>query len=150
MCQTVAHGMWWRWCERHLASLLGSEKEVWVRWITQLARDEEGYGMSIFPYSASQRCWLIPVEEDDLALHPERRFGTKTELFEEEKPNLFRDPLDDARAASSALAVLESPRSQQPEARPMPDTQRFSPIDGAFSARAIMPIREALRASIDA
>lgn len=74
----------------------------------------------------------------------------KTELFEQEKPNLFRDPLIDAQYAVDLL--FGRPQGVEPIERAAPSATegyRASPIDAAFAAAILLPRREKLRVACE-
>lgn len=79
----------------------------------------------------------------------DNRSYTSADLFAEEKPNLWRDPLDDARHASSLLGNSNFSSRGTGEATRMAEMLRgalgssgqegISPIDEGFEVLGILP-----------
>lgn len=81
----------------------------WVRWWGELAVNRADLGMSSTSTSRTGKRQSDTSDEDLAILQPaktDHRAFTSADLFAEEKPNLFRDPLNDAQHASHLLERL--------------------------------------------
>jgi hypothetical protein len=136
--------MWWTVVGDEYSRIDRESQMAWEAWFKELARDDIGYSES----AHARLCWLNKADhpgEDDLALHPEnKRSSGKVELFEQEKPNLFRDPLIDAAYAAHKLR-RRTDIEPDVEMIDAVSSSEVSPIDAAFSARLRMPIRRTYR-----
>ena len=74
------------------------------------------------------------AEEDQLALKPPIGAAGTVELFEQEKPNLFRDPLVDARHAADVLLPGSRHTRSARRKRDLGDGSA-SPIEAAYAAQ---------------
>ncbi|WVW86816.1 hypothetical protein I302_108871 [Kwoniella bestiolae CBS 10118] len=115
--------LYWEWLEHHLKSLKQEEREEWLIWIGDLAKDEVGY------------------KEDMRILG--RHNNTTEVLFEVEPSNIFRDPLVDhyySNRLLKSLHVGQDVRTVRPD---FTEGSRLSPIDDAWEARRTMERRRA-------
>ncbi|WRT69593.1 uncharacterized protein IL334_006582 [Kwoniella shivajii] len=113
LVQAKTMEMWWDWLEGYLYGL--KDREEWIKWITELAKDKPGLDND-----------LTVINKDH----------TSDVIFEIEPNNIFRDPLIDSYYANRLLASLNVERPEINRFLERGDQDNlYSPIDEEWEAR---------------
>lgn len=110
--QTRAVELWWAWTGSHVQA---TADKAWTAWMESLCLDETGYGTSSARIGIEDMTIVVsldPLAEDLESIQRHGASDGSDELFEVERPNLFRDTLEDASNASRLLARLHRPSGE--------------------------------------
>lgn len=153
-----AHSRWWDWAERYIPSDTPESRHRWSAWLQSVCLDQPDYRELRMSVLVGLRANCLSEDEiTQLRAHGQR----PVELFEVEKPNIFRDPLDDVQRAAGVLKLLSgttdigSLRTTLQETVDLGDLSayrsRCSPIEEAWGAADTLERRlPCLRMVVDA